>query len=215
MGDPSIRLSIWQSRFELRRILEKNRAAGGLELANNSSKLGGFQFKAEPPWVPVLFLAHQLLEGGAGGNDGARLTVLMRPPLTGSFDRVDTGNRDDRRNLRKPNREDPVGMSTATKKNSQVTIKPLGDRVVVRREAAEAVTAGGIVLPDSAKDKPARGTIISIGDGRFLEDGSRSEFQVAVGDQVLFSSFAGDAIEVNDEELLLMYESDILAVVEG
>ncbi|MEE2989626.1 MAG: co-chaperone GroES [Planctomycetota bacterium] len=105
-------------------------------------------------------------------------------------------------------------MSTATKKNSQVSLKPLGDRVVVCREVAEAVTSGGIVLPDSAKDKPARGTIISIGDGRLLEDGSRSEFQVSVGDQVLFSSFAGEAIQVNDEELLLMYESDILAVVE-
>lgn len=105
-------------------------------------------------------------------------------------------------------------MSTATKKNSQVSLKPLGDRVVVCREVAEAVTSGGIVLPDSAKDKPARGTIISIGDGRLLEDGSRSEFQVSVGDQVLFSSFAGEAIQVNDEELLLMYESDILAIVE-
>ena len=105
-------------------------------------------------------------------------------------------------------------MSTATKKSSQVSLKPLGDRVVVRREAAEAVTSGGIVLPDSAKDKPASGTIISVGDGRLLEDGSRSEFQVTVGDQVLFSSFAGEAIEVNDEELLLMYESDILAVVD-
>ena len=105
-------------------------------------------------------------------------------------------------------------MSTATKKNSQVSLKPLGDRVVVCREVADAVTSGGIVLPDSAKDKPARGTIISVGDGRLLEDGSRSEFQVSVGDQVLFSSFAGEAIEVNDEELLLMYESDILAVVD-
>ena len=105
-------------------------------------------------------------------------------------------------------------MSTATKKNSQVSLKPLGDRVVVCREVADAVTSGGIVLPDSAKDKPARGTIISIGDGRLLEDGSRSEFQVSVGDQVLFSSFAGEAIQVNDEELLLMYESDILAIVE-
>jgi chaperonin GroES len=105
-------------------------------------------------------------------------------------------------------------MSTATKKNSQVVLKPLGDRVVVCREVAEAVTSGGIVLPDSAKDKPARGTIVSVGDGRLLDDGSRSEFQVSVGDEVLFSSFAGEAIEVNDEELLLMFESDILAVVE-
>jgi len=105
-------------------------------------------------------------------------------------------------------------MSTATKKNRQFSLKPLGDRVVVCREVAEAVTSGGIVLPDSAKDKPARGTIVSVGDGRLLDDGSRSEFQVIVGDKVLFSSFAGEAIQVNDEELLLMYESDIFAVVE-
>jgi chaperonin GroES len=106
-------------------------------------------------------------------------------------------------------------MSTAVKNKSQVKLKPLGDRVVIRREAAEEVTAGGIVLPDSATDKPARGTIISIGDGRLLEDGTRSGFQVEVGDHVLFSSFAGEAIEVNDEELLLMNEYDILAVVES
>jgi chaperonin GroES len=106
-------------------------------------------------------------------------------------------------------------MSTAVKNKSHVKLKPLGDRVVIRREAAEEVTAGGIVLPDSATDKPARGTIISIGDGRLLEDGTRSGFQVEVGDHVLFNSFAGEAIEVNDEELLLMNECDILAVVEG
>ena len=93
MYDPYVRLSIWQSRFELRRIPEKNRTAGGLELANISSKLGGFQFRAEPPWVPVLFLARQLLEGGAGDNDCARLTVSICSPLTGSIDSVDTGNR--------------------------------------------------------------------------------------------------------------------------
>lgn len=105
----------------------------------------------------------------------------------------------------------------ATKKKSapgKVRVQPLGDRVVVQREEAEDVTAGGIVLPDSAKDKPARGTIVSVGDGRLLDDGSRSEFQVKVADRVLFSSYAGEQFKIGDEELLLMREEDILAVIE-
>jgi chaperonin GroES len=90
----------------------------------------------------------------------------------------------------------------------------LGDRVVVEREAAEEVTSGGIVLPDTAKDKPARGTIVSLGNGRLLEDGSRAEFQVKVGERVLFSSYAGEQFKVGERELLLMREEDILAVIE-
>ncbi len=107
-------------------------------------------------------------------------------------------------------------MSTATKakKKSDVKIQPLGDRVVVEREVSESKTAGGIVLPDSAKDKPSRGTVIAIGDGRLLEDGSRSKLQVKVGDHVLFTSYAPEVIKINDEELLLMREEDILAVIE-
>jgi len=107
-------------------------------------------------------------------------------------------------------------MGTATKKksNRRVKLQPLGDRVVVEREASEEVTAGGIVLPDSAKDKPARGTIVSVGDGRLLEDGTRGEIQVAVGDRVIFNSYAGESFEVDDDEFLLMREDDILAVIE-
>jgi chaperonin GroES len=107
-------------------------------------------------------------------------------------------------------------MSTATKakKKSDVKIQPLGDRVVVEREESESKTAGGIVLPDSAKDKPSRGKVIAIGDGRLLEDGSRSKLQVKVGDHVLFTSYAPEVIKINDEELLLMREDDILAVIE-
>ena len=93
-------------------------------------------------------------------------------------------------------------------------IQPLGDRVVVQRDAAEEVTAGGIVLPDAAQDKPARGKIMSVGDGRLLEDGSRNKLQVKKGDQVLFSSYAGEQFQLGDEELLLMREDDILAVIE-
>jgi chaperonin GroES len=108
-------------------------------------------------------------------------------------------------------------MSTATKakkRSSDVKLQPLGDRVVVEREESEERTAGGIVLPDSAKDKPARGTVIAIGDGRLLDDGSRSKLQVKVGDKVLFTSYAPETIKLNDQELLLMREEDILAVIE-
>ena len=109
-------------------------------------------------------------------------------------------------------------MSTATKSKKKtsgsVEIQPLGDRVVVEREASEERTAGGIVLPDSAKDKPTRGTIIAVGDGKLLDDGSRGKLQVKVGDKVLFTSYAPEVIKLNDEELLLMREEDILAVVE-
>ena len=94
-----------------------------------------------------------------------------------------------------------------------IKIQPLGDRVVVQRDAAEEVTAGGIVLPDAAQDKPARGKIMSVGDGRLLDDGSRTKLQVKKGDQVLFSSYAGEQFQLGDEELLLMREDDILAVI--
>jgi chaperonin GroES len=110
-------------------------------------------------------------------------------------------------------------MSTVTKNKkkasgSSAKIQPLGDRVVVEREEAESKTAGGIVLPDSAKDKPSRGTVIAVGDGRVLDDGSRGALQVKVGDKVLFSSYAPEVIKIDDEELLLMREEDILAVIE-
>ena len=104
--------------------------------------------------------------------------------------------------------------ATATRKKTKLAIQPLGDRVVVERDASEDVTTGGIVLPDSAKDKPSRGTIISVGTGKLLDDGSRSESQVKKGDRVLFTSYAPETITIDDEEYLLMTESDILAVVE-
>jgi chaperonin GroES len=110
-------------------------------------------------------------------------------------------------------------MSTATKTSKKksadgVKIQPLGDRVVVEREESESKTAGGIVLPDTAKDKPSRGTVIAVGDGRLLDDGSRSKLQVKVGDKVLFTSYAPESIRVSDQELLLMREEDILAVID-
>ncbi len=94
-----------------------------------------------------------------------------------------------------------------------LNLKPIGDRIIVRREAADEKTAGGIVLPDSAKDKPARGKIVSVGDGRLLKNGNRIPLQVKVGQRVLFSSYAGDTFKLGDEELVLMREEDILAII--
>ena len=105
-------------------------------------------------------------------------------------------------------------MATATKKAKKIKLQPLGERVVLERAESEEVTAGGIVLPDSAQDKPARGSILAVGPGKILDDGSRSELQVKVGDQVLFSSYAGELFKIDDQELLLMREDDILAVIE-
>lgn len=107
-------------------------------------------------------------------------------------------------------------MPTATKKKSasKIRLQPLGDRVVVQREESEGQTSGGIVLPDSAKDKPARGVIVSVGDGKLLENGNRSQLQVKVGDRVVFSSYAGETFKVGGDELLLMREDDILAILD-
>lgn len=94
-------------------------------------------------------------------------------------------------------------------------VKPLNDKVLVERLEAEEVTKGGIVLPDSAKEKPKEGKIIALGDGKLLDDGKRAPFQVAVGNRVIFSSYAGTEIKVDGSEYLIMGEDDILAVVEG
>ncbi len=99
-------------------------------------------------------------------------------------------------------------------KKKGIKLQPLGERVVVEREESESKTAGGIVLPDTAKDKPARGKIICVGNGRLLDDGTRSALQVKVGERVVFSSYAGETFKVEDRELLLMREDDILAILD-
>ena len=105
-------------------------------------------------------------------------------------------------------------MATATKKQAKIKLQPLGDRVVVQRDESEEQTAGGILLPDSAQDRPTRGQVVSVGNGKLLDDGTRSELQVSVGDHVLFLSYAGETFKIGEEELLLMREDDILAVLE-
>jgi chaperonin GroES len=94
-------------------------------------------------------------------------------------------------------------------------IQPLADRVLVQRLEAENKTAGGIVLPDSAKEKPQKGKIISVGEGKILDDGKVQKMQVKKGDTVLFTSYAGTEIKIDGKEYLIMSESDIMAVIEG
>jgi chaperonin GroES len=94
-----------------------------------------------------------------------------------------------------------------------LSIRPINDKLLVQRLEAEETTKGGIVIPDSAKEKPREGKIVAMGDGKILESGERQQFQVNVGDRVLFTSYAGSDIKVDGEEYLVLEESDILAVV--
>ena len=94
-----------------------------------------------------------------------------------------------------------------------MSIKPLGDKIVVERLEAEGKTSGGIVLPDSAKEKPKEGKVIAVGEGKLLENGKRAKFQVKKGDRILFSSYAGTEVTVDGKELLVMSEEDVLAIV--
>ena len=107
-------------------------------------------------------------------------------------------------------------MATQTNGASAVATKlrPLGDRVVVKPLSREETTKSGIVLPDTAKEKPQRGTIIAVGEGRRDDDGDRIPMDVKVGDQVLFAKYAGTEFKLDDEELLILSEKDILAIVE-
>ncbi|MCC6422954.1 MAG: co-chaperone GroES [Phycisphaerales bacterium] len=93
-------------------------------------------------------------------------------------------------------------------------LRPLGDKILVKRLEAESKTKSGIVLPDSAKEKPKRGTILAIGDGKRLDNGERAPFSVKKGDQVIFTSYAGTEIKVDGEELMIMSEEDVLAIVD-
>jgi chaperonin GroES len=93
------------------------------------------------------------------------------------------------------------------------TVKPLGDRVFVKVSASEEKTAGGILLPDSAKEKPQVGEVMQIGTGKRNDDGSRQEIEVKVGDKVLYSKYAGTDVKLGGDEYVLLSEKDILAIV--
>ena len=107
----------------------------------------------------------------------------------------------------------PRSSGFATISENLMRVEPLGDKVVVKRMEAESTTSGGIVLPDTAQERPQQGRVLSVGDGRLLADGSRAGHQVADGDRVLFNKYAGTEVIVDGEELLIMDEHEILAVV--
>ncbi len=96
---------------------------------------------------------------------------------------------------------------------AKINIRPLDDRVVVKPIDAEQTTAGGIVLPDSAQEKPQRGTVVAVGPGRLLDNGQRGELSVAVKDEVIYGKYGGTDIEINGDEVKILRESDILAKV--
>ena len=98
---------------------------------------------------------------------------------------------------------------------AKLKVRPLDDRVVVQPMESEERTAGGIVLPDSAKEKPQRGTVVAVGAGKLLDNGKRGELSVRVGDQVIYGKYGGTDIEISGEDVKILRESDILAKVIG
>lgn len=101
----------------------------------------------------------------------------------------------------------------ATKTKTKTSLRPLGDRVLVQRLEAEEKTAGGILLPESAKEKPKEGKVIAVGEGRTLDNGERSTFSVKKGDRVIFSSYAGTDVKYDGNEYMIMREEDILGII--
>lgn len=95
-----------------------------------------------------------------------------------------------------------------------MSVRPLGEKLLIKRVEIEGKTPGGIVLPDTAKEKPTEGKVVALGDGKLLKNGERASFQVKKGDKVIFNSYGGTEVKVDGEEYLLMSEDDILAVIE-
>jgi len=93
-------------------------------------------------------------------------------------------------------------------------IRPLQDRILVRRVEEESKTKGGIIIPDSAKEKPAEGVVVSVGEGKRMEDGKRMTPDIKAGDRVLFAKYAGTEVKIDDEEHLVMREDDVLGIIE-
>lgn len=93
-------------------------------------------------------------------------------------------------------------------------LRPLGDKILVKRLEAETKTKSGIVLPDTAKEKPKRGTVLAVGEGKRLDNGQRSVMNLKKGDQVIFTSYAGTEVKIDGDEVMIMSEDDVLAVVE-
>jgi chaperonin GroES len=105
-------------------------------------------------------------------------------------------------------------MATATATKKKVKVRPLDDRVVVEPSEAEEKTAGGIVLPDTAREKPQRGKVIATGPGKLLDSGERGKMSVKVGDEVFYGKYSGTEVEIGSDTIVVLRESDILAIIE-
>jgi chaperonin GroES len=107
-----------------------------------------------------------------------------------------------------------MATKVATKVATKTKLKPLGDRLVVKPSAREEMTKSGIVLPDTVKERPQEGTILAVGPGRTLDDGTREPIEVAVGQKILFQKYAGTEFKLDEDELLILSQKDVLAVIE-
>ena len=96
-----------------------------------------------------------------------------------------------------------------------MALRPLNDRVLVKRVEEDEKTAGGIIIPDTAKEKPQKGEVVAVGQGKMFDDGTRREMEVAAGDKILFSKYAGNEISIDGDELMILREDEILAIIEG
>ena len=111
--------------------------------------------------------------------------------------------------------ERPSRVTIFKRRNLIMKIRPLHDRLIVRRWDEEKTSTGGIIIPDSATEKPAKGEVVSVGNGKILENGEVRALDVKAGDKILFGKYSGTEVKVDDEELLVMREDDVMAVFEG
>jgi len=105
-------------------------------------------------------------------------------------------------------------MATATASKSKIKFRPMDDRILVRPSEAEETTAGGIILPDNAREKPQRGTVEAVGPGKLLDSGNRGEMSVSVGDVVFYGKYSGTEVEFNSDTYVVLRENDVLAIVD-
>src|SRR5262249_15315173 len=147
---------------------------------------------------------------------GARGPGLQRHPEAGESERHHAHPGECPRPGLRPTTDDSESSTPATpdRRTAAMKIVPLNDKIVVERLEADDKTAGGILLPATAKEKPKQGKVLSVGDGKLLENGKRAAFQVKPGDRVLFTSYAGSEVTVDGKEYMVMTEDDLLAVVD-
>lgn len=110
---------------------------------------------------------------------------------------------------------DEVIMATATAKKTKIKFRPTDDRVLLEPVEADDTTAGGIILPDAAREKPQRGVVIAAGPGKLLDSGARGEMSVKVGDEVFYGKYSGTEVEFNDDKFVVLRENDILAIIDN